>query len=48
MNTLSWTIYMIAASEAGQRIVTSPDAIEMMTDLKDIIKKRLRDELEAK
>jgi ABC-type branched-subunit amino acid transport system permease subunit len=42
------TIYMIAASEAGQQIVTSPDGIEMMTDLKAIIKKRLRDELGAK
>lgn len=42
------TIYMIAASEAGEQIVTSPDAIEMMGDLKAIIKKRLKDELEAK
>lgn len=42
------TIYMIAASEAGEKIVTSPDAIEMMGDLKAIIKKRLKDELEAK
>jgi O-antigen ligase len=39
------TIYMIAASEAGETIVTSPDAIEMMGDLKAIIKKRLKDEL---
>lgn len=44
----SRTIYMIAASEAGEQIVTSPDAIEMMGDLKAIIKKRLKDELEAK
>ena len=41
----SRTIYMIAASEAGEQIVTSPDAIEMMGDLKAIIKKRLKDEL---
>lgn len=39
------TIYMIAASEAGEAVVTSPDAIEMMGDLKAIIRKRLKDEL---
>lgn len=39
------TIYMIAASEAGEQIATSPDAIEMMGDLKAIIKKRLKEEL---
>ncbi|TIR87340.1 MAG: hypothetical protein E5X05_01195 [Mesorhizobium sp.] len=39
------TIYMIAASEAGEKIVTSPDAVEMMGDLKAIIKKRLKEEL---
>jgi len=39
------TIYMIAASEAGEAVVTSPDAIEMMGDLKAIIKKRLKEEL---
>jgi len=44
----SQTMYMIAASEAGEQIVTSPDAIEMMGDLKAIIKQRLKDELEAK
>ena len=43
----SKTIYMIAASEAGETVVTSPDAIEMMSDLKAIIKKRLKDELET-
>ncbi len=42
------TIYMIAASEAGAQIVTSPDAVEMMGDLKAIIKKRLKIELEGK
>lgn len=41
----SRTMYLIAASEAGETIVTSPDAIEMMGDLKAIIKKRLKDEL---
>lgn len=41
------TIYLIAASEAGETVVTSPDAIEMMGDLKAIIKKRLKDELAA-
>lgn len=39
------TIYMIAASEAGETIVQTPDAIEMMGDLKAIIKKRLKEEL---
>jgi hypothetical protein len=33
---------------AWQTEAMSPDAIEMMTDLKAIIKKRLRDELGAK
>ncbi|WP_054308954.1 hypothetical protein [Mesorhizobium sp. 1M-11] len=44
----SKTIYMIAASEAGAQVVTSPDAVEMMGDLKAIIKKRLKAELEGK
>lgn len=44
----SRTIYMIAASQAGEQIVTSPDAVEMMGDLKAIIKKRLKDDLGAK
>jgi hypothetical protein len=39
------TIYLIAASEAGEAVVTNPDAIEMMGDLKAIIKKRLKEEL---
>jgi len=39
------TIYMIAASEAGEAVVTSPEAVEMMGDLKEIIKKRLKAEL---
>ena len=43
----SKTIYMIAASEAGEQIVTSPDAVEMMGDLKAVIKKKLKEELEA-
>lgn len=43
------TLYMIAASEAGEAVVTSPDAIEMMGDLKAIIKQKLKAELgEAK
>jgi len=32
------TIYMIAASEAGEMVVTSPEAREMLNDLKAIIK----------
>lgn len=39
------TLYLIAASEAGETVVTSPDAIEMMGDLKAIIKKKLKEEL---
>lgn len=41
----SKTIYLIAASEAGEAVVTNPDTIEMMGDLKAIIKKRLKEEL---
>lgn len=41
----SRTLYLIAASEAGEAVVTNPDTIEMMGDLKAIIKKRLKDEL---
>lgn len=41
----SRTLWLIAASEAGEAVVTSPDAVEMMGDLKAIIKKRLKDEL---
>lgn len=41
----SRTVYMIAASEAGETVVTSPEAIEMMGNLKAIIKKRLTEEL---
>lgn len=39
------TIYMIAASEAGETIVTSPDAVEIMGYLKAVITKELKDEL---
>ena len=41
----SSTIYLIAASQAGETVVKSPDAIEMMGDLKAIIKKKLKEEL---
>lgn len=41
----SKALYMIAASEAGETVVNSPDAIEMLGDLKTIIKKRLKEEL---
>lgn len=41
----SQTIYLIAASEAGETVITNPETIEMMTDLKAIIKKRLAAEL---
>jgi hypothetical protein len=41
----SSTIYLIAASEAGETVVTSPDAMEMLNDLKSIIKQKLKREL---
>lgn len=44
----SRTIYMIAASEIGEKVVTSPDAVEMLDDLKVIIKNRLKEEVEGK
>lgn len=39
------TIYMIAASEAGETIVTSPEARDLFNDLKRLIQQKLRDEL---
>lgn len=39
------TIYMIAASEAGETIVTSPEAREVFNDLKTIIKSKLKEQL---
>lgn len=41
----SSTIYMIAASEAGETVVTSPEAKEMLGDLKEIIRRKLKEEL---
>lgn len=43
----SSTIYMIAASEAGETVVTSPEAKEMLGDLKEIIRRRLKEELKG-
>lgn len=39
------TIYLIAASEAGETIVTSPEAKEVFDDLKTIIKSKLKEQL---
>lgn len=39
------TVYMIAASEAGEAIVTSPDGEEMLGDLKQIIRQKIKKEL---
>jgi hypothetical protein len=39
------TMYMIAASEAGETIVTSPEAREVFNDLKTIIKSKLKEQL---
>ena len=41
----SSTIYMIAASEAGETVVSSPEAKEMLGDLKEIIRRKLKAEL---
>lgn len=41
----SKTIYLIAASEAGETIVTSPEAKEVFDDLKTIIKSKLKEQL---
>lgn len=35
------TIYLIAASEAGQTVVTSPQANKMLTDIQEIIQLQL-------
>ena len=39
------TIYMIAASEAGETIITNPDAKEVFNDLTAIIKSKLKEQL---
>lgn len=41
----SSAIYMIAASEAGETVVASPEAKEMLGDLQEIIRRKLKDEL---
>jgi len=41
------TIYMIAASEAGEAVVTSPEGKEMLGDLKEIIRRKLAKELKG-
>jgi len=43
----SSTIYLMAASEAGEAVVSSPDAKDMLNDLKSIIRKKLKEELGA-
>lgn len=39
------TLYLIAASEAGEMVVKSDETQEMLGDLKAIIKNRLKEEL---
>jgi len=41
----SRTLYMIAASEAGEVVATSDEAAEIMDGLRAIIKKRIADEV---
>lgn len=35
------TIYLIAGSEAGEAVVTSPEGKEILSDIKDVIKHQL-------
>lgn len=39
------TIYLIAASEAGHSVVSTPDAQELLDGISRILKKRIADEL---
>lgn len=39
------TIYMIAASEAGETIVKTPEAQEIFNDLKTIIRQKLKEQI---
>lgn len=41
----STTVYMIAASEAGEAIVTSQDGKEMLSDVQSLIRKKLKEAL---
>lgn len=41
----SSTLYLIAASEAGEAVVTAPGTKELFGDLTAVIKKRLKEEL---
>lgn len=36
------TIYMIAASEMGEKVVTTPEAKEMLGDLREVIAKQIK------
>lgn len=38
----SSTIYMIAASEMGEKVVTTPEAKEMLGDLREVIAKQIK------
>lgn len=39
------TIYMIAASQAGERVLKSPDGSQIMSDLTKLIEKKLHEQL---
>jgi len=39
------TIYLIAASEAGETVIQSPEAREVFNDLKTIIKGKLKEQI---
>lgn len=41
----SSTMYMIAASELGETVVKSPEAIELFDQLKQLIKQKITEEL---
>lgn len=36
------TVYMIAASQAGEKAVTTPEAKEMLGDLREVIAKQIK------
>ncbi len=36
------TVYMIAASEMGEKVVTTPEAKEMLGDLREVIAKQIK------
>ena len=42
------TVYLIAASELGEEVVTSPEVKDMLNDVRSYIKKSLNEEISQK